>query len=175
MRQTLSGFAVVLLSAGLVGCATLFTGTRDNVTISSNPAGALVLVDGLEMGRTPATIPIKRGFGDKVVTLRMEGQADRTFELQSTFNVATLVNIFFWPGFIVDAATGAMMKYSPVAYNVTMDPVRTGMARTLGVDHVVLLAELPTDAAGRFVIPEGADGLKIAVLDPLAQQAIILK
>jgi hypothetical protein len=171
--------SVSLISATfvLVGCATVFSGTRENVVINSNPSGALILVDGLEMGTTPATVPLSRpGLGGgKTVTLRLDGYADRSFALQSTFNAVSLVNLLFWPGFIVDALTGAITRYDPSAYSVTMEQERVGMATHLGVDHVVFLNELASDITGQYIVPDGGDGLRIAIIDPITKQAVILK
>ena len=134
------------------------------------------MIDGLEMGRTPATFNLRRpGLSGKNVTLRLAGYEDRNFALQSSFNTVSLINILFWPGFIVDVATGSIMKYSPTTYSMTMEQARGAMARELGVDHVVLMSELSTDLTGAFVIPEGAEGIKIAVLDMLNREAVVLK
>ena len=51
------------------GCATLLTGTSDDISFASNPSGADIMVNGLKVGKTPATIKIKRpGFGEKEIT-----------------------------------------------------------------------------------------------------------
>lgn len=169
MRNALVGLGLVF---GLAGCATMFSGSQDSVTINSNPAGATVLVNGLEMGRTPMTAMVRRG-APGTVTLRMDGYEDRSFQLQSKFNAVTLVNLFFWPGFIIDAVTGAITKYDPTAYSVTMEAARSDVASSLGVDHVVLAGELERTDDGALVIPSGASGLRVAIVDELTQQAVI--
>lgn len=58
--------ALVSLAAGLGGCL-----ERD-VTITSEPAGALVFLNDKEVGRTPVTVPFL-WYGDYDVILRLDG------------------------------------------------------------------------------------------------------
>lgn len=44
--------------------------------------------------------------------------------MQSGFNGVAILNLFFWPGFIVDAATGTLMKYDIVTYETELEPKR---------------------------------------------------
>lgn len=174
MIRAITLLGVLLLSSS--GCATLFSGSKESVSINSDPSGATILIDGIEMGRTPATLHVRRaGLGSKTVTLRMPGYQDRSFVLQSTFNAVSLVNVFFWPGFIVDALTGSITKYDPKTYTTTMDRERNAMAEKLGVDHIVYVGELASDITGNLIVPAGAEGLSIAVVDPLLRQAVLLR
>ena len=166
----------VLAALALSGCATLFSGTEQNVYISSEPAGAIIIIDGLERGTTPTTLRLdKPGIDDTEVTLRLPGYADRTFTLQSEFDMISLVNVLFWPGFLVDALSGAIKEYDPTTYTLEMQPSRAELAASLGVDHLVLEGELPRDAEGKRVIPEGAEGLRIGVVDPVSLQAVVFR
>jgi hypothetical protein len=168
----ITAFAVL----SLTGCATLFSGTRDTITVDSTPQGATVLIDGLEMGRTPATFPLKRpGLGTKTVELRMAGYETRRFELQSDFNLVSILNLTNPLAWGVDVLTGSIKKYDPKNYSITMQRSRTSMAEQLRVDHVVMTYELPTDAEGKFIIPAGAEGKKVAVVDVVTGEAIILQ
>ena len=54
------------------------------------------------------------------VTLQLEGFEPRTFELDKEFNKTSILNIFFWPGFLIDALTGALFKYDKTTYTVNM-------------------------------------------------------
>jgi len=160
----------------LAGCATLFSGTRQDVYIASEPAGATILVDGLERGTTPTTIRLKKpGVKETEVTLRLAGYADRTFTLQSEFDLLSILNVFFWPGFVIDAVSGAIQEYDPQTYTLTLQRARAETAAMLGVDHLVLLDELPVDASGRRVVPPPAAGIRLGVLDPVTRQAVIVR
>jgi hypothetical protein len=119
-------FASVLFL--LSACATIFTGTRDDITIMTDPPGALVLIDGIEWGRTPVTFSYKREAmrqTGKTVILKKEGYADRVFQLQKDFNLVSICNGFtpvFW---VVDFVTGALFIYDPTTYSFTLEPVGT--------------------------------------------------
>lgn len=116
---TLSLLLVVVFTT--TGCATLFSGSSDTISFTSDPSGAEVVMGGIVQGRTPLTIPVKRpGFGDRNVTLRMDGYDPVTFQLQDGFNTVTILNVFVPIGFVVDALTGSITKYSRTSYNVDM-------------------------------------------------------
>ena len=124
------------------GCATIFTGSSDNINFTSNPSGAKIVLDGLDIGKTPATLEIKRsGFKDKEITLKLDGYEDRTFLLQKEFNAIAILNFAGILGWFVDFATGSVMKYSQLAYNVDLDP------KGFNID------ELESDKFGRLIIP----------------------
>ena len=67
-------FSLLLSSAVFInGCATILTGSSDDLNFTSNPSGAKILLDGLEIGTTPATIEVKRsGFSDKEIILKLD-------------------------------------------------------------------------------------------------------
>ena len=116
--------ALVVLTAFAVtstGCATLFTGSSDNIVFESSPPGAEVLIDGLVVGRTPATVSVKRpGLGDKQVTFRMEGYDPVTFTLSKGFNTVAVLNLASVVGWGIDILSGSVMKYDKRVYNVDM-------------------------------------------------------
>lgn len=117
LKNTLA--AALLLS--LTACGTIFTGTSDNITVASNPPGTKVLMDGLDMGSTPVTFTAKRKITAPTLMLRKEGYRDRTIQMQNEVNIVALLDILFWPSFIVDGVTGGLMKYSNTTYNIDMD------------------------------------------------------
>ena len=49
-----------LAALALSGCATIFTGTHDDVYFDSEPAGAEIFIDGLYMG-VPAVLGVSAG------------------------------------------------------------------------------------------------------------------
>lgn len=162
--------AAVLLS----GCATIFTGTRDAIAFNSTPDGATVLIDGIERARTPSTLRVKRTVGDRIVTLRLEGYADRTFVLGKEFNVVSVLNLTNVLGWGVDAATGALFRYSDRTHHLELDR-RQQLARSLEVDEVLLFTELERNAAGDFVLPSPAPQMQVAAVDPRTGDVLIVR
>ncbi|MCK5894479.1 MAG: PEGA domain-containing protein [Endozoicomonadaceae bacterium] len=109
--------AVLLLS----GCATIFTGSFDNVTFKSIPDGAKVHINGNLVGKTPMTLLIKRNISPPQVMFRLDDYESRHIMMNNSFNVVSIFNFFFWPGFFIDLATGALMKYDVVTYEADLE------------------------------------------------------
>ena len=84
---------VILISVAVVvltGCATIFSGTSDIIEFQTNPAGAKILVNGIEKGKTPARVKVKRKMGDTYVELKKLGFESKTIVLEQEFNLITL-------------------------------------------------------------------------------------
>lgn len=115
-------FLALAMSCTLTGCATIFTSSHDAVTINSTPPGATLMLDGNRIGKTPTTIQVKRSLAPARIEVKADGYYNNAVNLQNTFNTASVFNILFWPGFIVDAVTGNMMKASQLTYDVELEP-----------------------------------------------------
>ena len=164
MRLFLSTISVVAASVLSTGCATLFSGTTDQVTINSEPEGARILVDGIDQGTTPATLNLKRpGLNDTQITLRLDGYRDRVFSVQKSFNTVSILNILVWPGFIVDALTGALFKIDPTTYDIQMER-RTAY----NID------DLERNEAGEILLP-ATEGDRVTVFDPASGVNVIFE
>jgi hypothetical protein len=124
-------FAVLSLSA----CATIMTGTSQNVTLKAVDASNNQILSGVSCSITdskaniytvpgnPGSVLIHKGQGPLQFTCKKSGYTQKNVAVGENFNAVTLVNVLFWPGFIVDAATGTLQRY-PSAIVVMMD--RTG-------------------------------------------------
>ena len=106
----------------LTSCATLFTGTKQTVQINSYPSGAKVQVDGIDRGKTPAVIKLKKGNDGQVVTLKKDEYETRTFQPETTFNTVSVLNFFSLLGWGIDAVSGALWKYDPKFYEIELEP-----------------------------------------------------
>lgn len=143
MRHVLI-LCLCLATLTVAGCATIFSGTDDDITFRSEPSGAAVMIDGIMVGRTPVTVPVDRpGLEDTRVTVELDGYDPMTFELDKEFNMVSILNVFVWPGFIVDALTGALFKYDRTAYTVDLDDGSV----TLNLDG------LPRTEDGAYLVP----------------------
>ena len=116
-------FNIFAISATLMlsSCATVFTGTKQTVNIKTDPPAADIEVDGIKVGVTPMDVTLKKGFTGQTVNLKLNGYEAKTFQPTTTFNAVSVVNFLFVPGFIIDAATGAMMKYDPKVYEFKLE------------------------------------------------------
>ena len=55
MKKIIILFTIVI-SVVINGCATILTGSTDKLSFDSDPDGATILMDGIDIGKTPATI-----------------------------------------------------------------------------------------------------------------------
>ena len=124
-----------------MSCATIISGTSQDIFIDSNPEGATIYEGGLKVGRTPASITVKKsGFSDKEISLSLEGYERRTFILQKSFDAVAILN-FLGFGWVIDFVTGAIYKYSRTSYDLDLDP------------KAFNIEELEKDQLGRLIIP----------------------
>lgn len=100
------------------------------------------MIDGLVVGKTPATVTIKRSFNDRQVTLKLDGYEDRIFVLQKEFNVVAILNMFGLLGWAIDAVTGSIYRYNPKNYELDLEAV-------VSYD----IKELERDSWGRYLVP----------------------
>lgn len=122
MKTVVTFLAITLLVGSLFGCASIVSGKRDNVAISSEPSDAKITIanqwgDIAYIGRTPALVPLKRGAGyligsDYTITFEKEGYVKSIVTIKRSINPACVFgNIYPWiiyGWFIVDPWTGAM-------------------------------------------------------------------
>ena len=112
----------MLCAAASSGCATIFTGSSQQMTVSSQPPGARVFVDGAYTGVTPMTLILKTE-RDHTVTLQHEGFQDTISPVTREFNPIAALNLFGVVCWVVDLATGALWRFPPNAIYVAMQPV----------------------------------------------------
>ena len=67
-----SAALVVIVCAGLSGCATAIHGTSQNIPILSDPTGAKITVDGNVIGTTPTEVKLSRKT-DHLVVVEKDG------------------------------------------------------------------------------------------------------
>lgn len=124
-------FLVVALVTS--GCATIVTGSSQSVTFNSTPKGATVKVDGVVMGVTPLTVSLKKGEAHRV-KFTLTGYRPVTKQLTTSIEPWFFGNIILGGvfGSTTDAASGAIMQYSPNKYFVTLIPKKQSFrTRTL--------------------------------------------
>lgn len=114
---------VLIAFAILSGCATIFTGTTQTIEVqavdknTNEPvAGVSCIIrdgEGLthKVNGNPGSFLIKKGSGALVPTCKKEGYEQASYGVGEDFNNVAWVNVLFWPGFLVDIATGAIEEY----------------------------------------------------------------
>ena len=120
---TLIRMLIVILVFQLTGCAAMFHGTNDQVTVTSGDPDAKLYMDATYLGKGSGTAIVKRNTVHTVFA-RKQGCADGIAQTQTSFDAVSLLGILIDWGLIsmlvVDwAATGAMWKTDPLLYHVT--------------------------------------------------------
>lgn len=129
MHDTRSRFALTTLVATFFlfnGCATIMSGSSQQVSFQSNPDGATVNVGGRIIGKTPITTALKRVKGQQL-TFEKEGYKPLSMQLE------TRMNSWFWGNIVLggligsttDGLSGAVDEYAPSQYMVTLQPTGT--------------------------------------------------
>lgn len=97
------------LLLALPACATVFDPGPDLLAVRSEPTGALVFVDGLQVGQTPAIVRVPRGIESwHTVELRKPGCEPRHFTYSKVANGIALLG---GPLALVDLLAGNAMKF----------------------------------------------------------------
>jgi hypothetical protein len=121
------GFILFVTSAVLLlmtGCASLIDGKQQTVSFASNPDNATVWLNGVQIGKTPVSIPLARKGGSQPLKFTKEGYKDVEIPMTSTMNPWLLGNLLSGGllGSTTDGLSGAAYKYSPGNYMVTLQP-----------------------------------------------------
>jgi len=129
MKKLIPLLILVLL---VVGCATIVTTPKQDISLNSNPKGANVVVKtvgGIEVfsGTTPATCKLERK-NEYIVYINVAGYKESQIIIGKEINMWVIGNLLCGgvPGLIIDGVTGSLWNLSPetiqvdlkVAYNL---------------------------------------------------------
>ena len=109
------------------GCASIMTGTSQEMTFQSSPEEVTVTVTGRILGKTPMTSRIDKKSG-QVVIFSKDGYKPVTMQLETSLNPWFWGNILLGGviGSTTDSINGAVDEYSPSQYFVTLTPDGSG-------------------------------------------------
>ena len=118
---------ILFISMLLASCATIVTGDKQQLTFDSSPKGAIVSINGRQIGKTPLIIEVDR---DNQYTVTFEKEGYKTFSAA----METQTDGWFWGnilfggllGSTTDSQTGAMYEYIQNEYMVTLESSKTG-------------------------------------------------
>lgn len=121
---TIGCLVSLTIMTGLWGCATIISGSTQEVTFQSEPEGATVKVNGRPLGKTPITIQLDKK-SDQSLTFELDG-----YKTIST-TLSTSLDPWFWGNIVIggligsttDGISGAVYQYSPNQYFVSMHPI----------------------------------------------------
>ncbi len=120
---------LAMLSIVLLGsCATIISGTSQEVSLSSTPRAKIEIKANTGIvyysGDSPVVVKLPRKYS-YTVTIQAGGYASQTVLITKQFNAWFIGNIIFGgiPGGVVDAITGAMWNLEPSLLAVTLERV----------------------------------------------------
>jgi hypothetical protein len=128
-------FPALLLSSALMqlsGCATIFTGTTDEIRFDANVPGVRLSIDGQLKGTLPVAVTQSRDFmhGQEFrVKLEAPGYETEEFQLKRQFNWVAILDITSVPtSGGIDYYTGSLMHFEPREYHIQMRKKGKGSA-----------------------------------------------
>lgn len=126
---------VLLLSVGVMGCATLIHGSSQKIKVESTPPEAQVEVDGRPVGETPLTTVLDRD-REYSISIYREGYEPHHTTLRPGRSIWITVNALnlFIPGLLVDASTGAFHSLNPGTVAAELVPVDSSAVEALESD-----------------------------------------
>lgn len=111
---------VMLLSS----CCTLFTPSKQTITFNGEN-GIKIYDDGVKIAEikdnNTTSVRIKKELSSKYLIAKKEGYRPTPLKLETKFDAVAVINILFWPGFVVDAATGQMCKWDNTYIDIEME------------------------------------------------------
>ena len=90
---------VLFLVVSQCGCATIFHGTKDNISVRSEEPDTKIFIDEEYVGKNSAVHQVRKK-GDHEIRVSKEGCADKTFPIPYSFDGTTLLGIFLDAGLI---------------------------------------------------------------------------
>jgi hypothetical protein len=123
MKISLKSSLLVFLCLLTSSCATVLSGTTQSISVQAVDETTNTVIEGISCSvadgkgviypvpTNPGTITVSKGKGDLSPKCIKKGYTQTNFGVGESFNGVTLVNILFWPGFIVDGMSGAMQDY----------------------------------------------------------------
>jgi len=113
MHKKIIAFYIIILFS-FYGCATIFSGSTQSVSYSSEPTGAKVYINGQYMGNTPFEINLRKNKSYTIV-FKKDGYTSKSVIINNTVGAGWIV-LDVLGGLlpvVIDAATGNWYTLSP--------------------------------------------------------------
>lgn len=117
----------IILKSLLIGflfssCATIVSGSKQNIKFSSNPSDATIFIDEVEAGKTPFAIKLSKK-REHHIMIKLDGYQTYETNLTKKINGWYFGNIFLGGlvGLIIDPITGAMYNLTPKEINAELN------------------------------------------------------
>lgn len=145
MKNKLMMGTVLVACSMLSACATVVSGSSQPLNVQAVDAETHQVIVGakctvrddkgvdFDVQGNPGVVQVHRAKGPLKVSCMKAGYQQAQVGVGTSFNGWTVVDIVFWPGFIVDGVSGAYSSYKPSHVTVLMSkngshyvPAKTG-------------------------------------------------
>lgn len=117
MKKIITGACILFLSA----CGTVFCGSSQNITFSSNLKEVKIYANGaLVCSSTPCKVDIDRGSSALTIIAKADGYDDEISQIKSKINPASWGNLLSVYSWTTDFATSSMWKYNEDGVYINM-------------------------------------------------------
>ena len=132
-------FFSALVALTMTGCATIISGTKQEVRITSYPSNAYVFDNGVNIGKTPFLANLVRR-DSHIIRLELEGFYPYEVIMKKKLNAWYFGNILFGGliGLVVDPITGAIHSLSPSEINNHFKEAKTTLRDGNTTIHVIM-------------------------------------
>lgn len=115
-------YFIILIFFIYTGCATIFSGSKQEIQFNSTPQGATIIINGAEEGTTPAKVFLKKG-KEYIIEFVKDGYKKKTLRLSYSLGIGWLVLdiVTGIVGVIVDAATSNWYIFDFDYYNAILE------------------------------------------------------
>lgn len=116
----------ILLAASTLflstGCATILKSNSEHLNITSDPSGARVQINGIDVGNTPLNTKVN-GTRDQLIQVRKEGFDSRSMMITSTVGAGWVIVDILCGGLplLIDAITGDWKSLERTDAHFVMD------------------------------------------------------
>ena len=118
--------SLLLISFFLHGCATMTQGSMQQISVSSAPSGATVMVNGFQRLKTPAVLELPRKESHRL-EISLEGYHPETIDIRKVDSGMVAGNLLVGGliGYAIDHSSGAAFRLVPEVVQVTLRPILT--------------------------------------------------
>ena len=125
MKQLICVLLIITISFLFIGCATIFSGSKEEVSLSSEPKGASIFINGMNRGKAPIMLSLKKG-REYNIEFKMDGYETKVWHISYSLGAGwVILDIFtLGIGIIVDAITGAWNGLDDDSYKAILEPAK---------------------------------------------------
>lgn len=117
MKKCIASLCLLLL----FGCGTVFNGSNQKITFSSNVKEIKIYANGaLICSSTPCSVDIDRGSSSLTILAKADGYDDEISQIKSKINPVSWGNLLSVYSWTTDFATSSMWKYSEDGVYINM-------------------------------------------------------